>query len=191
MPLKTNYSPAYMAELQIKLDAGDYKGFWTSLGQNGDTYADNAAVVTGSVPKNSYDQMMQDLVKVHWDNTAGAGMYDQHFKDFAIAHARQYYEILKTGDFPSTTEIVNSYDTARQKVNAAKGVNMPPEVIFDAAWGVMHKGAHFFDDVTPIPSVVPQWNELLGMEKVRDSGTPNLGINGLTALKTLKDDFAD
>ena len=194
MPIKTGFTSDYLRSLQSKVDKGDYKNFWTSLAQNGDTYADNAAVVTGAPVSNITDRVMQDLVKVHWDNTAGPGQYEKHFSEFAVDHAANYLSILKqSGNYPSTSEIVDSYNKARLKVNIDTGATLPATVIFDGVWEKVYDQIQnpTIPVVPPGAPFFPKWNTALTMEPGRDDGTPDIGVPASLALPILLKDASD
>lgn len=173
MPVSHNLTPQQLADLQTKITNGDYIGFWTDLAQHGDAYADNAAAVTGGTPSNAMDQIMQDLVKIHWDNTAGPGMYEQYFDDVALEYAQRYFQILNnTTDYPNTDQIVNAYQAAINEIATNNSITLNPEVVFDSVWAAMQAVVA----AAGIP--VPDWNTLLGMEGGRDTGTPGFGVDG-------------
>jgi Ca2+-binding RTX toxin-like protein len=185
MPEATGYSSTYLSSLQTMLNNGNYTGFWSSLGANSDTYAEKAAVVTGATPSSPFEQMIQDMVQIHWDNTAGSGMYASYFPAYAIDHAQNYLNILtSTGDFPSTTQIIDSYDDARNQVNGDYSISLPKEVVFDGVWAAAQVGS---EDTGALH--LPEWNLLLGMESARDDGTPDKGITVGTSLTILAEDF--
>lgn len=185
MPEATGYNSTYLTSLQTLLNNGDYTGFWSSLAAHGDTYAEKAAAVTGATPTTPLEQMMQDLVQIHWDNTAGSGMYGSYFPAYALDHAQNYLTILtETGDFPSTTQIIDSYDAARVQVNTDFSVSLPKEVVFDGVWAAAQVGS---EDAGV--DHLPAWNVLVGMESARDDGTPDKGITLSTSLTVLAEDF--
>ena len=181
MSVATGYSPEYLISLQAKLDSSNVSGFWSDLAANGDSYADDAAVVTGATPTSPFHELIKDLVKIHWDNTTPAGTYELYFDEFALKHAQNYLNILQGGNFPNTDEIIDSYHNARQSVNDSHSLSLPPEMVFDSVW-----------DAADLAGVkLPGWDNLLRMEPERDTGTPDAGISQSSALSTLAEDLSD
>lgn len=78
---------AQLATAQSYAASGDYVGGWNYLSSVGDNYADNAYAVT-SGNATGVDKGFEVLVKNHWENTAGAGAYEQSFDSVARQHFR-------------------------------------------------------------------------------------------------------
>jgi hypothetical protein len=77
------------------LNQGDVSGAWQVLADNGDTYADNAAVVTGNAD-NPTDKFYQYMVKNNWSNaTGGSEAYNTYFNDVAQQHLQNYLNMLR------------------------------------------------------------------------------------------------
>ena len=98
---------AQLATAQSYAAAGDYVGGWNYLSTVGDKYADNAAAVT-SGNATGVDKGLEVLVKNHWENTAGAGAYEQKFDAVARQHFQQYVGEISplTGKLPSSKQKV-------------------------------------------------------------------------------------
>lgn len=103
---------------------GRYNDAWALLAQWGDTYADDAASVTG--PSNSITgEFLQELVRQHWDNTAGVGAYGTYFDDVASRHLENYLDFLDSGQWPTTAQIEASYR------DAVEFYGLPPTTAID------------------------------------------------------------
>ncbi|MFT0214097.1 hypothetical protein VQ643_16110 [Pseudomonas sp. F1_0610] len=80
-------------------DKKDYKGGWKYLASLGDSYADNAAVVTGEpVNKAGLDYLMQRMVQHIWINTVGWENYSNKFESVAARHFENYVRLIKEND---------------------------------------------------------------------------------------------
>jgi len=92
---------AQVDHAQALADAGKYSESWRYLAELGDSYADNAADVTGG-PMSGFGKMMEELVRQHWGSTAGEDVYNEKFNQVAKGHLNNYLEILRDGRWPTT-----------------------------------------------------------------------------------------
>ena len=104
-----NLSQGQLSTLRSLHQQGRYADAWRELAQWGDTYADDAANVTGD-PSDFYGQFMNEMVRQHWGNTAGPSAYNQHFDAVALMHLNNYIVLLQTtGQWPDSSQIERSY----------------------------------------------------------------------------------
>jgi len=100
---------------------------WRILGENGDTYAAIAEKVlnpNSGVPFIFY----RKLIRNHWQSAVGDAQLNLKFDLVAKKHFSQYVEIIKTGYWPDSDQILNSY------LNAIRTYRLPDITVFDAAW---------------------------------------------------------
>jgi hypothetical protein len=100
---------------------------WHYLADLGDNYASLAARVVDPDPQ-SPGAYFQKYVRKHWVNVVGLTTMNLFFKRFARQHFRQYVEVLNSGTWPDSDQILNSYLTA------ARTLGLPEKIVFDAAW---------------------------------------------------------
>jgi len=104
-----NLSQSQLSTLRSLYQQGRYAEAWQLLAQWGDTYADDAANVTGE-PSDFFGEFMGEMVRQHWGNTAGSAAYDQHFTSVALMHLNNYIVVLEAGpNWPTSTQIEGSY----------------------------------------------------------------------------------
>ncbi|MEJ2682735.1 MAG: hypothetical protein P8144_15085 [Gammaproteobacteria bacterium] len=98
MPLGHGLTQEQIDGVQNLVDQGQYSEAWQQLADYGDTYADNAADVTGN-PDTAFGEAMRELVEQNWGNTAGEGAYENLFGDVARDHLNNYLDTMRdTGD---------------------------------------------------------------------------------------------
>lgn len=100
---------------------------WRVLGEKGDPYAQIAAKVVEQNPKFP-GVFYQKLIRTHWININGKRLVELHFADTAKQHFKQYVEIIKTGFWPDSDQILMSY------LKAVRDHGLPDVTVFDAAW---------------------------------------------------------
>lgn len=123
-----NLTPAQVAHARALADSGDVSGAWRYLGQQGDSYADNAADVVAITDSSSaYGRFAHELVKQHWANTAGPSAYAEKFYQVASDHLSNYLDVLDKGVWPNTKDIEKSYRDAIVKNG------LPPITAVDGA----------------------------------------------------------
>jgi len=71
MPLEHGLTQEQIDNVQNLVDQGRITEAWQQLADYGDTYADNAAAVTGD-PDGAYDSLMREMVEQHWENATGS-----------------------------------------------------------------------------------------------------------------------
>ena len=107
--LKHNLESSDIAHLKSLKDQGKVAEAWQYLASKGDSYADDAAAVTG-LPTTPIGMVMNILVKQHWLNTAGAQAYQDDFHSVAKMHLTNYIGYLDGGsDWPDQEQIETSY----------------------------------------------------------------------------------
>lgn len=100
---------------------------WKILGENGDGYAAIAEKVLQ--PESTFPYFLyRSLIQNHWKNTAGESEMNQKFHLVARQHFSQYVEVIKTGYWPDSDQILNSY------LNAIRLYGLQDITVFDAAW---------------------------------------------------------
>ncbi|WP_445354229.1 calcium-binding protein [Microbulbifer sp. EKSA008] len=128
MSLDHGLSQEQVEAIQNLVDQGSYSEAWQQLAEYGDTYADNAADVTGD-PDTAFGEAMRELVEQHWGNTAGEGAYENVFDDVAKDHLNNYLDTMRdTGQYPDTRQIEQSYR------DAVTSNGLPPETAFDGVF---------------------------------------------------------
>lgn len=100
---------------------------WKIIGRQGDPYAFLAAKVLSN-GENFQDQLYRKLISNHWINTVGVKTFRSLFLATAQEHFKQYVELLHSGYWPDSDQIVLSYLTAVRKNH------LPDITVFDAAW---------------------------------------------------------
>lgn len=147
---------------------------WRLVGSWGDPYAKIAANVLE--PKdNLQSQFYQTLIQNHWINTNGEVLFKKLFSETAKQHFKQYVEILKTGFWPDSDQILMSY------LNAVRIHKLPDLTVFDAAWDAAQLNH------------ASSWQSLnhLPQELIVYPTHACFDINSLEAQQILIQDFAD
>lgn len=116
-----------LEKLEALADQGKAQRGWQIVGRWGDPYAALAAKVLSS-NNNPRDKFYRKLIGAHWINTNGVTKYRKFFYPTAKKHFRQYVELLRSGYWPDSDQIVLSYLTA------VRSFNLPDLTVFDAAW---------------------------------------------------------
>jgi hypothetical protein len=111
-----------LEELTRKPEVG-----WKLLGEHGDAYAEIAEKVLQSKFGSPYF-FYRKLIRNHWRNTAGDEEMNRKFYLVAMMHYTQYIQIIKTGYWPDSDQILNSY------LNAIRYYHLRDITVFDAAW---------------------------------------------------------
>ena len=140
---------------------GDYVGGWNYLSTVGDKYADNAYAVT-SGQATGVDKGFEVLVKNHWENTAGAGAYEQKFDKVAKQHFEQYVLVIASngGRLPDSRQIEKSYR------DAVTDAELPPTVAIDGV--ITRSFGELMDKAWPGPKENGlDWTDALRMEDER------------------------
>lgn len=100
---------------------------WALLGTKGDSYAEVAAKVLDPqavFPASIYKK----LIKYHWVNVNGYEKVRADFDETAVQHFTQYVELLSSGYWPDSDQILNSY------LKAVDDHGLPDLTVFDATW---------------------------------------------------------
>lgn len=100
---------------------------WKVLSDNGDAYASVAEKVLQENVQFPYSFYHQ-LIRKHWYQTAGDLNTQLKFESVAEQHFFQYVEIIKTGFWPDSDQIINSY------LKAIRNHHLEDITVFDAAW---------------------------------------------------------
>jgi hypothetical protein len=100
---------------------------WRLLVLLKDPYAVIAANVLASNPKFP-DSIYKKLVATHWLNTNSAETVKKNFSSTALQHFRQYVEILHSGYWLDSDQILLSYLTA------TRTHKLSDITVFDASW---------------------------------------------------------
>ena len=138
--------------LRLLHQQGRYADAWELLAEWGDTYADDAANVTGE-SSDFYGQFMNEMVRQHWGNIAGPTAYDQYFDQVALRHLNNYLMILEnTPSWPDTSQIERSYR------DSVEFFGLPAATAVD---GVITQS------VGTITSGEYDWPQALGMDEAR------------------------
>ncbi|WP_454259272.1 hypothetical protein [Pseudoxanthomonas mexicana] len=147
-----NLSQGQLNTLRSLHQQGHYAEAWRQLAQWGDTYADDAANVTGE-PSDFYGQFMNEMVRQHWGNTAGSTAYSQYFDAVALMHLNNYLLLLEnTPNWPNSSQIEGSYR------NSVEFYGLPASTAFDGV---------FTQSVGTITSGDYDWPHALGMDEAR------------------------
>ncbi len=147
---------------------------WKTLGEHGDGYAAIAEKVLQPESKFPYF-LYRSLIQNHWKNTAGESEMNQKFNLVARQHFSQYVEVIKTGYWPDSDQILNSY------LNAIRLYGLRDITVFDAAWD------------TAEMNKVSTWQSLNHISTER-SVVPTVAcfqIDKMEAKKTIKKDFTN
>lgn len=118
-------SPAVVKSLEDLIE--DPAQGWKILGENGDGYAAIAEKVLQ--PESEFPYFLyRTLIQNHWKHTVGERELKQKFPLVAKMHFSQYVEIIKTGYWPDSDQILNSY------LHAVRFYKLRDITVFDAAW---------------------------------------------------------
>ncbi|MBX3630403.1 MAG: hypothetical protein KF908_10955, partial [Nitrosomonas sp.] len=111
--LAHNLTTQQIAAARSLANEGRTAEAWQYLSFHGDSYADNAAAVTGLPKAGAFGEQMNVLVREHWDLTAGRGAYEAKFETVAREHLSNYLNIISQGpNFPTSEQIEQSYRDA-------------------------------------------------------------------------------
>jgi hypothetical protein len=149
--MRNGLSKAQLRKLQTYSDQKKTAEGWRWLGHHGDPYAAFAYKIVAT-PATDQEKLFHELVRDHWLNTVGRKQYAQAFKAVAVLHFQHYNQILQTGYWPDSDQILNSY------LAASRSFKLPDIVIFDSAWS--ESGIEFFQS----------WEDLLGLSPLRVVG---------------------
>ncbi len=167
-----------LVELAIN---GDPVFGWKKLSLLGDSYAELAfQVLKKNEPTNDSVWGIPDinlyhkLITKHWITTVGWNNYSLYFDKMAVLHFRQYVEIILTGYWPDSDQILMSY------LSAARFYGLPDEVVFDATW-----------DASGL-NTIKSWQRLnhLDYDRIVYPANACYNISKNRALKILARDFA-
>ncbi|MGZ6469930.1 MAG: hypothetical protein ACXWRZ_02140 [Bdellovibrio sp.] len=147
---------------------------WRLVSHLGDPYA----FLAGKVLTGGYkirDKLLHKLIVTHWINTNGVHVYKSLFLRTAQQHFKQYVQLLHTGFWPDSDQIVLSYLTAVRK-NHLRDIT-----VLDAAWDVA--GYNHFRS----------WQSLNEFQKSRVVSPTNacMNVNKFEAQKILAQDFIE
>jgi|CXWL01.1.fsa_nt_gi hypothetical protein len=123
---------------------GDISGAWALLGDKGDAYAFLAGKIvannTAGMPLLA--QVFYNLVRIQWDNTAGAGLWGGAiFQAVGKQHLANYIDLLETNlvsggyTLPTTLQIEASYKSA------LADFSLPPITAIDSLFSVLDTAA--------------------------------------------------
>jgi hypothetical protein len=163
-----------MATLKAYLLADDTAGGWEYLATFGDKYASISAQVISDDPKYK-DEIFHKMVRNHWLNTVGKARTDAFFQLVAHQHLRQYVEIMETGYWPDSDQILMSY------ITATRTYDLDDFVVFDEVW------------VKSGLDAILKWETLLGMKSNRivKSSYVCVNIDGLKAFFAILRDLVE
>ncbi len=134
--------------LQAFVDAGETAAGWQFLGTLGDKYSHVSFKVVSLDPKYKSEKFHK-MVRNHWLATAGKEKMELFFQTVAAQHFKQYVEILHTGYWPDSDQILLSYLTA------ARDNGLSDIVVFDETW--VRSGLN----------KLISWEKILGLHKAR------------------------
>lgn len=139
---------AELARLNAIARTGPAADGWARLANHGDPYAVVAQEVVGP-PRSARGALFHGVVESHWLRVVGPSTHRNLFEPVALAHFAQYVEILGSGHWPDSDQILNSY------LAAARAHGLPDLVVFDSAW-----------DRSGIGDIHP-WQRALQLESAR------------------------
>lgn len=122
-----NLSLQQMDALRADAAAGEAQRGWERLAGYGDHYAVFAAKITHHSDSGHLD-FFGRMLEVHWEVSNNREIFEKYGEAYAIQHFRQYVEILETGFWPDSDQIVNSY------LVAARKFNLPEDTALIAVW---------------------------------------------------------
>jgi hypothetical protein len=105
----------------------DVAGGWNFLNYLGDPYAEMAwKVIVGGRTFTGLSTF--SLIRTHWIHTTGLANYEKLFQQVAYQHFSQYVEILESGYFPDSDQILLSY------IRALELSGIGRDSTFDVIW---------------------------------------------------------
>lgn len=116
-----------LEKLRALSRSGNLTAGWKIVSHWGDPYASLAAKVL-SHGETMQDKFYQKLIATHWINTNGVKIYRTLFRATAQQHFKQYVELLHSGTWPDSDQIILSYLTAVRKNH------LSDITVLDAAW---------------------------------------------------------
>ena len=119
-------SSAQLAKLESYVASGEPDKGWATLANYGDAYAIFAAKMTDRLTSDS--TFLENMLAVHWETTNSREIFQRYTVPYARQHYRQYVEILKSGVWPDSDQIVNSY------LAAARKLHLPEDTVLVATW---------------------------------------------------------
>ncbi len=125
--IRHTLTPFDMRVIHGILKKGEVSNGWNYLAYSGDGYA----LMARNVVKNSttfVGKTSHALIRSHWIHTTGLENYETLFAQVALQHFIQYVEILDTGFWPDSDQILLSYIRALQ-MSGIDGVTA-----FDVTW---------------------------------------------------------
>lgn len=163
-----------MDELDHLAQEGNPAKGWKKIGQLGDPYAAVAAKVLAKkpvFPASFYHQ----LILTHWNNVNSKDVVVANFESTAQQHFRQYVELLHSGYWPDSDQILLSY------LQAVRDHKMADLTVFDAAW-----------DAAGL-NTIRTWQELNHFPKMRTiyPSRACYDIDSIQAKEILLKDFAN
>lgn len=125
--LRHNIPPDALQKIRAHINDQNPSMGWKEVSQWGDEYA---AIASRVLSKNGgvQNKFYRKLIATHWINVNGIKPYKENFLGTARQHFRQYVEMLETGYWPDSDQIVLSY------LKSARDHNLPDLIVFDAAW---------------------------------------------------------
>lgn len=113
--------------LHFFVNVGNPEAGWRYLSNHGDGYAKMALQVVQTRFRPS-TFLKHSLIRTHWIHTTGIKDFKEKFKGVAIQHLKQYIEILETGYWPDSDQILLSY------IEALRKYNLSASTAFDINW---------------------------------------------------------
>lgn len=128
---------------------------WNYLAFLGDDYGEMAKFVVGG-SAGFTGALSYGLIRSHWSLTEGLNAYESSFKKVAVKHFGQYLEILQTGYWPDSDQILLSY------ITALKSQNLGESTAFDVVWQ------------SSVLESLSSWQELVNLRKERSIYDSNI-----------------
>ena len=125
--LAHDLAPEHLKTLDQFVATGNPAGGWKFLGLLGDSYAAVAAKVLAREPQFP-ESFYKKLIATHWVNSNDPEIIKGRFLPTAQQHFRQYVEILHSGYWPDSDQILMSY------IIAVRNHGLTDVTVFDAAW---------------------------------------------------------
>lgn len=129
-PVAHHLSGGDLARLESYVQAGQTADGWHYLANLGDPYAQMAWKIVDT--KDPRFQKFHKMGLKYWWKVVGREKTAATFQKVAHTHFKHYVEILETGYWPDSDQILLSYLTATREQG------LPDKVVFDAAW--IHAG---------------------------------------------------
>ncbi len=127
LQVRHNISTELLERLRYYAESGQPQEGWQALSEVGDSYALTAKDLDTDVYAEKHG-MFPKLLETHWKITTGRAAYEKYFYPLAYQHYRQYVEILETGYWPDSDQLINSYLAACRKFN------LPETTAINAVW---------------------------------------------------------